>query len=47
MKLNNKQKSILYVGVILIILLALYADAFIKDRNINFIETVNKQIDIY
>ncbi len=48
MKLNNKQKSILYVSVVLIVLLALYADAFIQDRNINFIETVNnKEVDIY
>lgn len=47
MKLSNKQKSILYVSIVLIVLLALYAEAFIKDRNINFIETVNTQVDIY
>ncbi len=48
MKLTNKQKSILYVCVVLIVLLSLYANAFIKERNIDFVETVNEgEINIY
>lgn len=48
MKLTNKQKSILYVCVVLIVLLSLYANAFIKERNIEFIQTVNdEEISIY
>lgn len=48
MRLSNKQKSILYVGTVLIILFSLYANSFIKERNFNMTETINnKEIRIY
>ena len=47
MNLSLKQKTILYISIVLFIITALYVTAFLKDRNNFEIEAITQEVDIY
>lgn len=47
MNLSLKQKTILYISIVFFTLMALYVNAFLKDRNNFEIEAITQEVDIY
>lgn len=47
MKLSIKQKTILYICIVFLLLLALYSNAFLKDRYNLEVDAISQEVKIY
>ena len=47
MKLSFKQKAILYIIIVFIILIAIYSNTFLKERKNLEVYTITQNVNIY
>ena len=47
MKLSFKQKAILYISIVFIILIAIYSNTFLKERKNLEVYTMTQNVNIY
>lgn len=47
MKLSLKQKTILYISIVFFALMALYVNAFLKERNNFEVDAITQNVKIY
>lgn len=47
MKLSLKQKTILYISIVFFTLMALYVNAFLRDRNNLEVDAITQDVIIY
>lgn len=47
MKLSFKQKAILYISIVFFVLIAMYTNAFLKERNNLEVDAITREVKIY